>query len=74
VGAALPLLLVVFFHGATLIPIVSAASLLFLALLGGVAARAGGANVTKGAVRVTFWSALAMAVTAGVGALVGTTV
>jgi len=74
VGAALPLLLVVFFHGAELIPIVSAASLLFLALLGGVAARAGGANVTKGAVRVTFWSALAMAVTAGVGAMVGTAV
>ena len=64
----------VFFSGAKLIPIVSAASLLFLALLGGVAARAGGANVTTGAVRVTFWSALAMAVTAGVGALFGTTV
>ena len=74
VGAALPLLLVVFFHGAKLIPIVSVSSLVFLALLGGVAARAGGADVTKGAVRVTFWSALAMAVTAGVGALVGTTV
>ena len=74
VGAALPLLLVVFFSGAKLIPIVSVASLLFLALLGGIAARAGGADVTKGAVRVTFWSALAMAVTAGVGAMVGTTV
>ncbi len=73
-GAALPLLLVVFVHGAKLIPLVSVASLLFLALLGGIAARAGGANVTKGAMRVTFWSALAMAVTAGVGALVGTTV
>ncbi|MEJ0085741.1 MAG: VIT family protein [Pseudomonadota bacterium] len=73
-GAALPLLLVVFVHGAKLIPVVSVASLLFLALLGGIAARAGGANVTKGAMRVTFWSALAMAVTAGVGALVGTTV
>jgi VIT1/CCC1 family predicted Fe2+/Mn2+ transporter len=72
VGAALPLLLVVFFHGAKLIPIVSVASLLFLALLGAVAARAGGAGVVKGAVRVTFWSALAMAVTAGVGALFGT--
>jgi VIT1/CCC1 family predicted Fe2+/Mn2+ transporter len=74
VGAALPLLLVVLFQGAKLIPIVSVSSLLFLALLGGVAARAGGANVTRGAVRVTFWSALAMAVTAGVGALVGTAV
>ena len=72
VGAALPLLLVVFFHGAKLIPVVSVASLVFLALLGGVAARAGGADVVKGAVRVTFWSALAMAVTAGVGALFGT--
>jgi len=72
VGAALPLVLVVFFHGALLIPIVSAGSLLFLALLGAVAARAGGADMMKGAVRVTFWGALAMAVTAGVGALVGT--
>lgn len=74
VGAALPLLLVVFFEGPRLVPIVSAGSLVFLALLGGVAARAGGANVMKGAARVTFWSALAMAVTWGVGALVGTTV
>jgi len=72
VGAALPLVLVVFFDGALLIPIVSAGSLLFLALLGAVAARAGGADMMKGAVRVTFWGALAMAVTAGVGALVGT--
>jgi VIT1/CCC1 family predicted Fe2+/Mn2+ transporter len=74
VGAALPLVLVVFFEGARLIPIVSVASLVFLALLGCVAASAGGANMAKGAVRVTFWGALAMAVTAGVGALVGTTV
>ena len=74
VGAALPLSLVLCFQGAKLIPIVSVSSLVFLALLGGIAARAGGANVTKGAVRVTFWSALAMAVTAGVGALFGTTV
>jgi len=74
VGAALPLLLVAFFHGALLIPIVSAGSLLFLASLGAVAARAGGADMVKGAVRVTFWGALAMAVTAGVGALFGTAV
>ena len=74
VGAALPLLLVVFFEGTKLIPIVSVASLAFLALLGAVAAQAGGANMLKGAVRVTFWSALAMGVTAGVGAMVGTTV
>ena len=46
--------------------------MLFLAFLGGLAARAGGAGVTVGAMRVTFWGALAMAVTAGVGALFGT--
>ena len=74
VGAALPLLLVVLFHGSLLIPVVSVGSLVFLALLGAVAARAGGADMVKGAARVTFWSALAMAVTAGVGALFGTAV
>jgi VIT1/CCC1 family predicted Fe2+/Mn2+ transporter len=47
-------------------------SLLFLALLGGLAAHAGGAGVTKGAIRVTFWGALAMTLTAGVGSLFGT--
>jgi hypothetical protein len=51
---------------------VSGTSLMFLALLGGVAARVGGAGVTMGAMRVTFWGALAMASTAGVGALFGT--
>ena len=56
-----------------LIPLVSGTSLWFLALLGGLAARAGGAGVLSGAIRVTFWGALAMAVTAGVGALFGTT-
>jgi hypothetical protein len=55
-----------------LIPIVSGTSLLFLALLGGLAARAGGAGVTMGAIRVTFWGAMAMALTAGIGAVVGT--
>jgi len=54
-----------------MIPCVAATSLAFLALLGGLAARAGGASVTVGALRVTFWSALAMAVTAGVGKLFG---
>ncbi len=54
-----------------LIPLVSGTSLLFLALLGGLAARAGGAGVIVGAIRVTFWGALAMALTAGVGALFG---
>jgi VIT1/CCC1 family predicted Fe2+/Mn2+ transporter len=53
---------------------VSIASLLFLALLGAVGAKTGGANVLKAAVRVTFWGALAMAVTAGIGAVFGTQV
>ena len=53
-------------------PLVSSSSLLFLAILGGLAARAGGAGVMLGAIRVTFWGALAMALTAGVGALFGT--
>lgn len=73
VGAALPLLVSAVTPTAGLIPFVSATSLVFLALLGGVAARAGGAGVTVGAIRVTFWGALAMALTAGVGALFGTT-
>ena len=73
VGAALPLLVVVLFDGPAHTH-VSAGSLLFLALLGAISARAGGADMVKGAVRVTFWGALAMAVTAGVGALVGTAV
>ena len=71
-GAAMPLLVTAFAPTPDLIPLVSGASLAFLALLGGSAARAGGARVVMGAVRVTFWGALAMAVTAGVGALVGT--
>jgi vacuolar iron transporter family protein len=74
VGAAMPLMATAMAPTAGLIPIVSGTSLLFLALLGGVAARAGGAGVTVGAIRVTFWGALAMALTAGVGALVGTVV
>jgi VIT1/CCC1 family predicted Fe2+/Mn2+ transporter len=72
VGAALPLLVAVFAPTAILIPLVSGTSLAFLALLGGLAARAGGAGVMIGALRVTFWGALAMGVTAGVGALFGT--
>jgi len=71
VGAALPLLTVAVSPESSLIPVVAATSLLFLALLGALAARAGGARVTVGAVRVTFWGALAMAATAGVGALFG---
>ena len=72
VGAALPLLATVIAPAAVLIPLVAGTSLVFLALLGGLAARAGGAGVIVGAMRVTFWGALAMAVTAGVGALFGT--
>jgi VIT1/CCC1 family predicted Fe2+/Mn2+ transporter len=74
VGAAMPLLVAALAPAAGLIPLVSGTSLLFLALLGGLAARAGGAGVTIGAMRVTFWGALAMAVTAGVGSLFGTVV
>ena len=74
VGAVMPLAVTAVAPSAGLIPIVSGTSLVFLALLGGVAARAGGAGVLKGAVRVTFWGALAMAITAGVGSLFGTTV
>jgi VIT1/CCC1 family predicted Fe2+/Mn2+ transporter len=74
VGAAMPLLMVIVSPASLLVPIVSVASLLFLALLGAVGARAGGANVTRATMRVTFWGALAMALTAGIGALVGTAV
>jgi VIT1/CCC1 family predicted Fe2+/Mn2+ transporter len=74
VGAVMPLLVTALAPQARLIPLVSGTSLAFLAILGGLAARAGGAGVTVGAMRVTFWGALAMAVTAGVGALFGTVV
>lgn len=57
-----------------LIPVVIATSILFLSLLGGFGAHAGGASVVKAAFRVTFWGALAMGLTAGVGALFGTAV
>jgi len=74
VGAALPLLAVVITPRAYLIPLVAGASLIFLASLGSLAAFVGGASATRGAIRVTFWGALAMALTAGVGALFGTVV
>lgn len=74
VGAAMPLLTVVISPVTYLIPFVAGSSLLFLAILGGLAAFAGGASATKGALRVTFWGALAMALTAGVGAIFGTSV
>lgn len=72
VGAAMPLLVAAMAPEAGLIPLVSGTSLGFLALLGAVAARAGGAGMAVGAARVTFWGALAMGLTAGVGALFGT--
>ncbi|MBL8880696.1 MAG: VIT family protein [Phycisphaerales bacterium] len=74
VGAALPLLLVVVLPKSVLIWGVSIGSLFFLALLGSLAARAGGSPIWKSAFRVTFWGALAMGLTAGVGALFGATI
>lgn len=74
VGAALPLLMVILSPSGKLVYSVAIASLIFLALLGAIGARAGGANVLKASARVTFWGAFAMALTAGIGALVGTAV
>jgi VIT1/CCC1 family predicted Fe2+/Mn2+ transporter len=71
VGAALPLLIVVLFPISAFMWAVSGSSLFFLALLGSLSARAGGAPVISATARVTFWGALAMALTAGVGALFG---
>ena len=71
VGAAAPLILILLAPSAWLIPAVSAGSLVFLALLGIMGARAGGAAITRPTIRVVFWGALAMALTAGIGALVG---
>jgi VIT1/CCC1 family predicted Fe2+/Mn2+ transporter len=73
-GAALPLLLVFVLPLPWLAIGISAASLVFLALLGAIGARAGGANIWRATARVTFWGALAMAITAGIGRLVGTAV
>ncbi len=73
VGAVLPLLIVLLVPVSALMWAVSGSSLLFLALLGSLAARAGGASMMTAAARVTFWGALAMALTAGVGALFGVT-
>ena len=74
VGAALPLAVTALAPQDVLIPSVAATSLAFLALLGAVAAKVGGAGVLIGAWRVTFWGALAMAVTAGVGKMFGAVV
>lgn len=73
-GAILPLAMVVLAPATTLVAMVAVASLLFLALLGAVGARAGGAPMWRASVRVTFWGALAMALTAGIGMAVGTAV
>ncbi len=74
VGASLPLLIVLLFPASVLMWAVPGSSLLFLAVLGALAAKAGGAPVLIAASRVTFWGALAMALTAGVGALFGVAV
>ena len=72
IGAAMPLFMVVVSPASVLVPIVFAASLGFLAFLGAIGARVGGANVLRGMVRVIFWGALAMAFTASIGKLFGT--
>jgi len=73
-GAALPLVTALVTPSGLLVVAVSAASLLFLAVLGAVGARAGGAKILVATIRVTFWGALAMALTAGIGAVFGTRV
>jgi len=72
IGAIMPLAMVLLLPPSRLVAVVSIASLLFLAVLGAIGARAGGANVLKATARVTFWGALAMALTAGIGAIFGT--
>ena len=71
VGAALPLLMVLISTTSLIVPVVAGSSLVFLAIMGALAARVGGANVAVGAGRVTLWGVLAMAATAGVGAMFG---
>ena len=71
IGAALPLVVAWVVPFSLLILLVAVFSLVFLTLLGGIAARTGGASIAKGAVRVAFWGALAMALTAGVGRIFG---
>lgn len=74
VGAAAPLLLVLVAPAEWLVPVVSAGSLVFLAVLGVLGARTGGAGIVRPTLRVTFWGAFAMALTAGIGALFGTAI
>ncbi|WP_029076015.1 VIT1/CCC1 transporter family protein [Kaistia adipata] len=73
-GALMPLLMVLISPREWLVPTVSVASLAFLALLGAIGAKAGGANVLRAMIRVGFWGAMAMAITAGIGAAFGTVV
>ncbi len=73
-GAVLPLLIVLLVPESSMVLVVTVASLIFLALLGALAARAGGAPLLKATLRVTFWGALAMGLTALVGSLFGTVV
>ncbi len=70
-GAALPVVAVLLAPSAYVVPVVAAASLVYLAILGVVGAKAGGAAILPATIRVTFWGALAMAVTAGIGMLIG---
>lgn len=72
IGGALPMFIVVLAPHEKLIPTTVVMSLVFLGFLGGLAAKAGGANVRRGVLRVTFWSALSMAVASGIGAMFGT--
>ncbi len=72
VGAALPLAMALVTPNPSVVAVVAVSSLVFLAVLGAVGARTGGADMLKGAIRVTFWGALAMAVTAAIGAAFGT--
>lgn len=74
IGAAMPLLMVIVSPVNALVPIVSAASLMFLALLGALGAMAGRANILRATARVTFWGAFALMLTAGIGKLFGTVV
>ena len=74
IGAAAPLLVVVLAPAQLAVPLIAASSLAFLALLGAIGAMAGGANIWRSTARVLIWGALAMALTAGIGRLVGTAV
>lgn len=74
VGAVAPLTLVVVSPSRLLLPLVAVGSLLFLAILGMIGAKAGGAGLVKPTIRIVFWGALAMAFTTGIGHLVGAAV